>query len=215
MIKFLKFLGIIIGLTIIFILVSGLFVSKDFHFERSVSIRAPREEVWKNVSLFSNFEKWDPWRVRDTAMTRSIEGTDGTVGASYTWKGNKEVGSGKQTFLELHPFDLVVIDLVFLEPFESNARVSYRLVPTEKGTRITWSFDSKMPYPFNAVCYFFMDMEAMMDKDFSSGLANLKRLCESNVTQTALLIKKPEGSRNDGRTQLLRHGPKDKIRKFP
>ena len=203
MIKFLKFLGIIIALAIVFILVSGLFISKDFHFERSVSIQAPREEVWKNVSLFANFEKWDPWRVRDTGMTRTIAGTDGTVGASYSWKGNKEVGSGKQTFREMHPFDLIVIDLQFLEPFENKARVSYRLSPEEKGTRITWSFDSKMPYPFNAVCYFFMDMEAMMDKDFSSGLANLKKLCESNVTQTASRTEEPGHGRNEGRTQLL------------
>jgi len=203
MIKFLKFLGIIIALAIIFILVSGLFISKDFHFERSVSIQAPREEVWKNVSLFANFEKWDPWRVRDTGMTRTITGTVGMVGASYSWKGNKDVGSGKQTFREIHPFDLIVIDHQFLEPFESKARVSYRLAPEEKGTRITWSFDSKMPYPFNAVCYFFMDMEAMMDKDFSSGLANLKKLCESNVMRTALHTEEPRYGRNEALTQLL------------
>ncbi len=199
MVKFLKFLGIIIALFIIFILVSGLFISRDFHFERSISIQAPREEVWKNVSLFSNFQQWDPWRVRDTNMTRTIAGTDGTVGASYTWKGNSDVGSGTQTFKELHPFDLVVIDLHFLEPFESNARVFYRLTPEEKGTKVTWGFDSKMPYPFNAVGYFFMDMEAMMDKDFSSGLANLKKLCENNITRTALL----QQGRNEVPAQLL------------
>lgn len=195
-------MGIIILLVIAFVLVSGLFISREYHFERSITIQAPREEVWKNVSLFANFEKWDPWKVRDAAMTRSITGTDGTVGATYAWKGNKETGSGSQTFRTIRPYEHITIDLQFREPVESKATIFYHLEPAGSGTRITWGFDSKMPYPVNAICYFFMDMENSMDKDFSAGLANLKKLCESSATMTALNDIKLMYRRNKEQAQL-------------
>lgn len=184
--KFLAFLGIIVLLALVFILVSGLFISREYHFERSISIRAPQEEIWKNISLFSNFEKWDPAKARDSTMRRTITGTDGTVGATYAWEGNKEVGSGSQTFKTIHPFEHITIDLQCSKPFAFKAAVFYHLVPEGKATKITWGFDSKITYPFNAVSYFFMDRDARMDQVFAAGLANLKKLCESSATMTAL-----------------------------
>ena len=184
--KFFKFIGVVILLGVVFILVSGLFISKSYHFERSVNINASREEVWKNISRFSNFEKWDPWRVYDPQMKRSIEGTDGTPGAVYRWKGNKDVGSGSQEYKSLTPMEEIRIELIFKEPFESKADVFYNIEQETKGVKVTWGFDSKFPYPFNAVCYFFMDMDGNMDKDFSAGLANLKKLCESNASFTTM-----------------------------
>ncbi len=184
--KFLKFLGIVILLGLIFILVSGLFISREYHFERSISIQAPREEIWKNICLFSNFEKWDPWKVRDSSMLRTITGTDGTVGATYSWKGNKAVGSGSQTIRTIQPFEHIAIDLQCVKPFAFKAAVFYHLASEGKATKITWGFDSKTTYPFNAVSYFFMDRDARMDQVFSAGLANLKKLCESSATMTAM-----------------------------
>lgn len=191
--RFFRFLGIVILLVIAFILISGIFISRSYHFERSISINAPKEEVWRNISLFSHFEQWDPWKVKDPHMSRSISGTDGTVGAVYSWKGNKEVGSGSQTYTALRPYEHVMIDLDFKEPFETRAKVFYHLVPQGKAIKLTWGFDSKMPYPFNAIAYFFMDMDATMDKDFSAGLANLKKLCEGNTLMTASNIYSTTG----------------------
>jgi hypothetical protein len=184
--KFFKFLGIIIVLAIVFILVAGLFVSKDYHFERSITINAPRAIVWNNISQFSNFEKWDPWSAYDPNMQRTISGTDGTPGATYTWKGNKDVGSGSQTFKAFKPMEHVDIDMVFKEPFESKAQVFYHLQDEGNAIKLTWGFNSKFPYPMNAISKLFMDMDGYMDKDFTKGLNNLKKLCESTTTMTAL-----------------------------
>jgi hypothetical protein len=183
--RFLKFIGIVILLAIVFVLVAGLFISKKYHFERSITINTPKEEIWKNISLFSNFEKWDPWQAHDPHMTRTITGTDGTRGATYSWSGNKDVGKGSQTFLALAPYDHIDIDLEFKERFKSKALVKYTLVQEGKGYKVTWGFDTKFSYPMNAVVNLFMNMDKTMDGDFSTGLANLKKLCESNATYTA------------------------------
>lgn len=179
--KFFKFIGIVVLLFILFILVSGIFISRKFHFERSISINAPKEEVWNNISRFENFEKWDPWLVRDPSMKRSISGADGTIGATYSWEGNKEVGSGTQTFTGMQPYEHITVDLHLREPFESEAKVFYHLSQEGNAVKVTWGFDNTFPYPFNALTYYFMDMDGMMDKDFSAGLANLKKLCESKT----------------------------------
>lgn len=193
--KFFKLLGIIIVLIIVFVLVAGLFISKDYHFEKSITINAPKEEIWNNVSHFSSFDKWDPWKAYDPGMTRTIEGTDGAVGAVYKWKGNSDVGSGSQTIKALRPYDEVEIDLHFKEPFENKARVRYILAQQDNGVKVTWSFDTHFSYPLNALTYF-MNMDKNLDKDFSTGLANLKKLSESNTTMTATRYLKAETSRN-------------------
>lgn len=186
--KFFKFIGIVICLAVVFILIAGLFLPKDYHFERTISIKAPKEEIWKNISLFSNFERWDPWKVHDPNMKRTITGTDGTPGASYSWEGNKEVGSGTQTYRKLVPYEYVAVDMHFTKPFENKANVFYKLEQEGSHVKLTWGFDTRFPYPFNAVTRLFFNMDDKMDEDFSAGLANLKKLSENNTMMTASIF---------------------------
>lgn len=182
--KFFKFLGVIVLLAVVFVLVAGFFVPEKYHFEKSIVINAPKEEVWKNISLFNNFQKWNPWSIKDPKMQQSISGTDGAPGTTYNWRGNDDVGAGSQTILEVAPFDHLHIDMEFKEPFEKKASLVYSLMQEGKGCKVTWSFDTVFGYPWNAVTNLFMNMDGMMDEDFSTGLANLKKLCESNVIYT-------------------------------
>jgi hypothetical protein len=181
--KVLIALGIIFLVVVAYVFIGGLFISKDFHFERSITINAPKEIVWENVSKFSNFQKWNPFSLHDPHMESKIEGTDGTVGAVYRWKGNKDVGSGTQTYKALNPYSHVGIDLQFMEPYESKANAFINLEPEGKAQKVTWGFDSETPYPMNAVMPF-INMEKMMDADFSLGLENLKQLCEAGMSET-------------------------------
>ncbi|WP_118976172.1 SRPBCC family protein [Taibaiella koreensis] len=200
--NFFRFLGIVVLLVITFILISGIFISRSYHFERSIVIHAPKEEVWQNISLFANIEKWHPWKAKDPHMTYSISGTDGTVGAVYSWKSNSAAGSGSQTFTRLQPYEHILIDLEFKEPFKSKAKAFYHLQPQGDAVKLTWGFDCKMPYPMNAVFYFFIDMDDRMDKDFSEGLANLKKLCESSTQMTASHTATGRGRCNEAGTAL-------------
>ena len=95
--KVLKYILLFIVAIIAIVLIAGIFISRDFHFERSIVINAPKEKVWQNVGTLAGMDKWSPWNVRDPHMQKSITGQDGTVGATSTWKGNKDVGSGSQT----------------------------------------------------------------------------------------------------------------------
>jgi hypothetical protein len=52
------------------------------------------------------------------------------------------------------------------------------LTETGSSTKTTWGFDSKYPYPQNAMLLF-LNMDDMLGKDYRDGLANLKQLAEN------------------------------------
>jgi len=181
--KVLIVLGIIFLVAVAYIFIGGLFISKDYHFERSITINASKEVVWKNISNFSNFLKWNPFSLHDPKMVNTIEGKDGTVGAVYRWKGDKSVGSGTQTYTVLKPYSHVGIDLLFIEPYESKAKAYFNITPEGAAQKVTWELNSETPYPMNAVMPF-INMDKMMNEDFMQGLETLKQLCEAEMPQS-------------------------------
>jgi len=177
---FLKILGILVLLLSAYVLIGGLLLPKSFHLEKSVSIKASKDVIWQNVSMFSNFRKWSPWNEYDPDMKVTITGTDGTPGAVYAWEGNKDVGSGTMTYTAVNPQNNVKIDLNFLKPFKSRAKVVLKLDDEPSSTKVTWAFDTEFAYPFNALVPF-MGMEKNLGNDFLKGMNNLKRLSESGT----------------------------------
>ena len=73
------------------LLILPLFISKELNYEKSVSINAPIDQVWKNVSSLSAMDQWSPWNAKDPDMERSLTGIDGEVGARQSWVSQKKV----------------------------------------------------------------------------------------------------------------------------
>ncbi|MEZ5045553.1 MAG: SRPBCC family protein [Chitinophagaceae bacterium] len=136
------------------------------------------DSVWKHVGSFAAQDQWSPWNDYDPKMKKSITGTDGTVGAISQWESDvEEVGKGNQKVTKVEAPTIWETDLTFTEPFESKSLAYMHLSPEGAGTKVTWGFKSKMPYPFN-ISKLFMNMDAAMDKDFGSGLNKLKSIAE-------------------------------------
>jgi ligand-binding SRPBCC domain-containing protein len=164
---------------VVLCLVIALFVSKEFHYEKSIVINAPQEVVWEHVNSHADLDKWSPWDEKDPNMKKTVTGTDGTVGAMQAWDSEvEEVGKGSQTFTKLEPPSLMEADLKFYTPYESEAKAFIKVSPEGSATKVTWGFDSEMPYPFN-IMKLFMNVEKSLDPDFNNGLNKLKSLCEN------------------------------------
>lgn len=177
--KFLIILGLIILALILFVLIAGLFVAKTYHFEKDITINAPKEKVWSFVNTLHGMEKWSPFIAADPNLQVTYEGQDGTVGAAYKWKGNKDVGSGEQTISKVEAPSRIETHLHFIEPFEGQAEAFINLADAGTGTKTTWGFDTKYKYPMN-VMMLFMNMDEMMGKSYTDGLNKLKALSEAN-----------------------------------
>ena len=171
---------IIIGIILIpFVL--ALFVPKELNYQKSIIINAPRDKVWPKVSSLEAMDEWNPWQQKDPNMQRTVTGEDGKVGSSHHWKSDvKGVGEGKQTITALDPPNRMDSRLEFIKPFKSLASGFVTVDDAGEGTKVTWGFESRMPYPMN-IMKLFMNFERSMDKDFGQGLSTLKNQCEDTV----------------------------------
>ncbi|MBT2622994.1 SRPBCC family protein [Chryseobacterium sp. ISL-6] len=171
----LKILGILIVLVILYAVFAMLAFSKDYHFERSVVINAPKEKVWQFAGSTKAFNSWNPFIKPDKNITITYSGTSGEVGDSYSWKGNKDVGEGQQTVTAVVPNEKITSKLHFIKPFEGEATANFILTPEGNGTKVTWTMDNEL----NTMMKIMKPMmESQMGKTFDQGLGDLKKLAE-------------------------------------
>ena len=150
-----------------------------YHVERSASIEAPAATVFAQIDDLSVWKEWSPWEKKDPTMKRTLSATTSGVGASYSWQGNKEVGKGKMTITDSKPGEKVVEKLEFIEPFQSQADITFTLAPENATTtKVTWAMDGKHNFISKAFSVV-KPMDGMIGRDFEEGLANLKKVAEA------------------------------------
>lgn len=181
--KILKIIGIIILALVVLILVLGLIAPRKYHVERSTVIQAPRTLIFNHVQYWKNWQDWSTWAEADSTMQCTYHGPDGFPGSSYQWTGEM-AGKGEMRNTGLTPNEEILYHLAFFEPFESHADGYVRVEDVEDGTRVSWAFYGKSPFPWNAF-YLFMSMDKMIGKDFERGLELLKQISEKEVAQIA------------------------------
>jgi hypothetical protein len=150
-----------------------------YHVERSTTVDAPAATVFAQIDDLSVWKEWSPWEKRDPAMKRTVSTPPSGVGATYAWEGNKEVGKGKMSIVASQPDEKVAQRLEFIEPFPSQADVTFTLKsesPTT--TKVTWAMDGKHNFISKAFSVV-KPMDGMIGKDFEDGLAGLKKVAEA------------------------------------
>ena len=95
------FVGVAVGLAAL----AAYIATRPAHFSisRSRTLAAPPDVVHAHVNDFHKWPAWSPWEKRDPAMTREYSGASAGPGASYSWKGNNDVGEGRMTIIDGRP----------------------------------------------------------------------------------------------------------------
>ena len=167
--KILKYLLFgILGLAVLIVIV-GLVASNEFNVEKTVIINAPASQVHPYVSNLRLQNEWSVWSQMDPDQKETFEGTDGTPGSKHSWEG-EITGKGYQEIVSVTP-TRIETNLVFTDPYESQADVYFDLKESGSATEVTWGFKSEMPFPMN-IFLLFGDMG--VGDDFQKGLENLK-----------------------------------------
>ncbi len=177
--KILKIVGIVLAVILAALTIIGLVAPKDYNIHRETVINAPAETVFKNVTTYENFKKWSPWQNLDSNITTTIEGTDGTVGSKYSWKGNDKVGEGSMTVLKIEENKSIEQALEFLKPFKSSTTTYMNLEPADGGTKVTWGMKGESGFIVRIMMTLMGGMDKAVGKDYENGLANLKKLSET------------------------------------
>lgn len=140
---------------------------------RSKEIAAPADRVLPYLNDFQRWTEWSPWEELDPQMKKEFSAPPSGEGAWYTWHGNSDVGSGKMTIASASDTK-VVYKLEFIEPFQSVADTTMELEAAGDRTRVTWSMEGQSSF-ITKLMGVFMDMDAMIGKDFEKGLDKLDR----------------------------------------
>ena len=152
----------------------------DFSITRSATIAASDSVVFAQINDFHKWQAWSPWAKLDPAMTQTYSGASAGAGATYAWKGNKDVGEGKMTILESTPNSVVRINLEFIAPFAATNIAEFSLTPMVGGTTVAWTMTGRnnfMAKGANLV----MNMDKLVGGDFEKGLTQLRTVSEAAV----------------------------------
>jgi hypothetical protein len=114
-------------------------------------------------------------------MQKTYEGPPSGVGASYSWKGNSDVGAGRLTIVESKPAELVRVKLEFFEPLGGTSEARFDLTPGAAGTNVRWSIDGENGFAAKAISLV-MDMDKMMGDFFEKGLADLDSAARADAS---------------------------------
>ena len=171
-------LYIVLGLAILIGLLAVI-APKSYDVNRSIIINQPVSKVFEYLKYLKNQDEWSPWQKRDPNMKKEFVGTDGEVGATSKWSGNKEVGMGEQELKRIVENEVIESELRFLKPWKSESDAYLRVSETDTGqTNVTWGFSGRNKFPMS-IMMIFMNMDKMVGNDFVEGLTNLKELMES------------------------------------
>ena len=147
-----------------------------FSTTRKITIKADAAKIHALLNDFHEWSAWSPWEKLDPALERTYSGADAGVGADYSWKGNKKVGTGNMQITGSTP-SRIDVDLEFIAPFKASNKTVFELAPATGGTELSWTMTGNRNFLFDLMGKLFMDKA--ISKDFDNGLASLKELAEA------------------------------------
>jgi uncharacterized protein YndB with AHSA1/START domain len=178
MFEIIAVIAVILALAIAAVLILAATKPDTFSVRREIDIKAPPETIFPLINDFRQWGSWSPWENKDPAMRRSFSGAASGKGAVYGWEGNKNVGSGRMEIMDTAAPTRIVIKLDFLKPFEGHNTAEFTMLPQGDTTHVSWLMAGPSPF-IGKIMHVFINMDAMIGKDFTIGLSNLKRLTEN------------------------------------
>jgi hypothetical protein len=177
-------LGTFVTLLTILLTIAAL-QPREWALERSALIDAPRDELWKIVSDLNRYGEWNSYARVDPEAKITVNGPAATLGSSYGWDGPK-IGAGRLITKNIQVGERIDFDLEFIRPMAVTNKASF-IVGTQEGpTKMTWSMTGKHEGLTGLIAraiHLFVDMDAMVGKDFEAGLLLLKELAEREKGQ--------------------------------
>lgn len=153
-------------------------MSDTFTVQRSTSVDAPPDRIYRHIIDLTKWAEWSPWEQMDPTMEKTYSGAESGVGSRYAWSGNRKVGQGSMEITDAKEHLEIEIALEFLKPFKASNTTAFTLEPAGGGTTVTWSMTGEKTLLIRLMGIF-RSMDAMIGPDFERGLAQLKQVSEA------------------------------------
>jgi len=169
-------LGIIAGIVIL-VLLTALFVKKEYTVQSQITIGKNSRVVFDYIKYLKNQAYYNKWVMMDPNAKMDYKGKDGTVGFTLAWDSkNKNVGKGEQEVKKIMDGERIDCEIRFERPFKNVAQTFMEVTAiSERTTNVQWGMLGKNPYPFNLMNLFIPNM---LEKDLDTSLGILKNNLE-------------------------------------
>ncbi|MFL5352942.1 SRPBCC family protein [Archangium sp.] len=177
---------ILLGVAVVLVALCGVIAMQPstYSVQRSATFKASPDVAFALVNDFHHWSEWSPWDKLDPNQKVTFEGAATGMGAKYGWSGNDKVGEGRMTIEESKANELVRIKLEFIRPFESTSPTTFTFAPAAEGVTVTWKMDGTNNFMGKAFSLF-VNMDAMLGKDFDNGLAAMGKVAEAETKKRA------------------------------
>lgn len=149
--------------------------------DKSILINKPVNEVFNTLNNFDTWTAWSPWLI----MEPDVKVTVSDDKKYYEWAGDI-TGEGNMKIAKERENEAIDIDLQFLKPWKSQAKVGFILKTEGSGTRVRWTMDSSLPF---FLFWMKTKTEAFIGMDYMRGLEMLKDYCEDGTVHSTLDFK--------------------------
>ncbi|MFG6467068.1 SRPBCC family protein [Roseateles sp. BYS87W] len=167
-----------VGLAVVGVLAVAATRPDEFRVERRARLAAPPEVVWPLIGELRAFNRWNPYERKDPMLKGAYSGPERGVGSRYDWA-SKEVGTGSLEITGQQPGRAVQMKLDFIQPFEAHNQAEFALQPLPDGaTEVRWTMHGPANF-MSKLMGLFINMDAMVGRDFEAGLQHLRELAEA------------------------------------
>ena len=171
----LKWLGIILGLSVATLILVGLVLPREWHVELSVEVEGETEQIH---ALVGDLERWHEWMFDpdQDATGMRVEATGSGVGASIHWQGGGS--NGQMTLVESDPNTGVAWDgMIETDDINNHGTIRYEALPEQGKVRVTLVDEGTLPPIVGG--YFVPVMNASLGQHFEAALARLEQAVEN------------------------------------
>jgi effector-binding domain-containing protein len=177
-----KIFFIVVGSLAFLVMVPPVFMPSSYTASSSIVIESNQYNVFPYFADLKNWEKWSPWREKDTTTQYVYSMNTFGAGSTMEWDSkNKELGTGKITTVQFKKYHHINYQLDFKKPFESKSGGQLIVDKlNDAQVKVTWTNTGKLKWPLDRWFNTFMSFEKMLEKDFSRGLEKLKKVVETS-----------------------------------
>jgi uncharacterized protein YndB with AHSA1/START domain len=167
---------LVLACIIALLLIMALFMKREHYVKREIIINAPLQKVFDFLKLLKNQDQFNKWAKADPGRNWEYKETDGTVGFTISWNGNKKAGEGEKEIMNIIEGKRIETQIRFVRPMATTANV---IMETESlpgnQTKVNLINAGTLKYPMNI---FIPIAEKKFPKDMDTSLSTLKSILE-------------------------------------
>ncbi len=158
------------------LIITGLFLKRNFEFERSIIIHADKRIIYDHISNLKHWTEWSAWsKNNDDTLEFNFDESKPDEYDIMSWDG-KRMGKGKMEIKEAK-LSKILIDINFNRR-KFTLHNLFELIRMDDQTKIIWKVTGKTGRSAPAKIFGLL-FPKWMGKDMETGLVLLKRMCES------------------------------------